>query len=140
VSGVKGDFAKLGAMQQSLRNLVNVPSRAAGPAADGITKELRREYRAGTDPYGKPWAPLAPSTIARGRRNPPLTATRAMAGSTVAKTLPGAGIGLVADFPAAVHQNSRRARLPQRHVFPVGVLPARWREVIERAIRKAFRA
>lgn len=139
MSGVKGDWAALGAMKQSLRKLADVPSRAAAPAAANITKELQKEYRQGTDPYGRPWAPLKPSTIARGRRNPPLTDRGKMKRSTKAEPLPGAGIAIVADFPAIVHQNSTRATLAQRHIFPVGVLPATWRDAIERAIKKAFR-
>jgi hypothetical protein len=129
-----GDFAGLGGLEAALRRMATVPARAAKRAAANLQELVDTEYDVGTGPYGAPWAPLAPSTVARGRHAPPLTDTGAMRASTVVAPTRGAGVSITFGAPYAVYHHTGTSRMPARPVAPVGAaFPRSW----ERAIREA---
>jgi hypothetical protein len=76
----------------TLRALAEVPSRAAKAASESIATLILDGFDAGTDPYGRPWAPLRPYTLAKGRFPPPLTDSGAMRDSVDVRPTAGAGI------------------------------------------------
>jgi hypothetical protein len=88
----------------------------AQAAAPRIRQAIDQQFATGTDPKGSPWAPLAPSTIARGRGNPPLTDTGAMR-SSVAVTTDSGQIEVTIDEPAQYHQTGT-SYMPQRAILP----------------------
>lgn len=123
----------LAGLRRTLGQLAKVPSQASQAVATELTKLLQQEYAAGTDPYGKQWAALKPSTLARGRRPPPLDATGRMKSSTKAVPLSGGGVGLVADSPANFHQSGTR-KMAKRMILPDKGLPAAWKQAIDTAV------
>lgn len=122
-----------------INSLAGVPSRAAPQAARAIRRLITRQFNTGTDPFGRGWAPLAASTIARGRRAPPLTDTRRMRRGIRVNLLRPSGIGItVPDPPSRFHQFGTR-KMPRRAILPLrATLPKSWAAAIERAVRDEF--
>lgn len=112
-----GDFQRLARTTEALRELQEVIPRAEETIASGMEAELAQEFAAGTDPYGSPWAPLAPATVAKGRSAPPLTASGRMAASAQARAARD-GVAVTIDPPAQFHQG-KRPMLPDRGDAPV---------------------
>jgi hypothetical protein len=140
-----GDITKLDNIARSLRALASVPSRAATPIAEGITKLLQKEFRAGTNPYGQAWRSLAKATIDKGRHPPPLTDTGDARDATRAYAKQGAGVAIFLPSPLNFHQtgyrNARTGRkVGPRAVLPNKGLPASWKMLIDKEVRKAFRS
>lgn len=103
MSGVTGDFAGLSAARERVAQLAGAVERTARAAVPKLAEILDEQFRLGLDPSSDPWAPLAPSTVARGRHAPPLTDTGLMhAGATV--TSDGGTITMRLDTPAEHHQ------------------------------------
>lgn len=128
----------LAGLRRALGQLAKVPAQASVEAAAGINRLLKQEYANGTDPYGKAWAPLKPSTIAKGRRPPPLTASGTMRAGTVAKPMPGGGIQLEAPSPANFHQYGTKV-MAKRAILPDKGLPATWKAEIDKAVQAAIK-
>lgn len=130
-------IAKLEYAIQTLGRLAVLPRQLAAAAAPEITRLQRAQYAAGTDPYGSRWKALAKSTLAKGRRAPPLTDTRTMNNSTTTIPLFGALIGLrhfVGTSYAKYHQHFDRAyRIAKREILPTPKrgLPPGWRLVLD---------
>ncbi len=138
----EGDPARVGQLAQRLGDLARVPSRIAARVAEELEAEIQAEFDAGTDPYGRPWKPLAPSTLAGGRHPPPLTDTRAMRDSLHVSPLRTAGVGITIDHPAAPHQTGwegTQGSGPARPILPVGGMPPAWRGILESAAEDEFR-
>lgn len=108
------------------RELQKVPSRLATQAAPIIERMWRKTYRAGQDPYGVKWAPLAPSTVARKGHDTIMVETGQTYRETRVRTLPGAGIGLVTGHKAQWHLEATGNR-PARPVLPLRGIPSPWR-------------
>ena len=138
-------IGKIGKIRQTLGRLAEVPRRAAVIAAPQLTKLLRQQFAEGVDPYGRAWAPLSAATLAKGRRPPPLTATRALRRGTRASVLRAnyAGIHLSLGAPYGYfHQvgfRVGRRRVPARRILPQTGVPSAWRAVVQAAIQKAAR-
>jgi hypothetical protein len=124
-------------MIRVVNELGAVPRKLAVAAAPEITKLMHAQFAEGKDPYGRPWKPLAKSTIARGRRNPPLTATGKLRDGTVAKPMTGGRIGIALRIgaPYGIFHQGGRGRPPQRLIFPQHVMPATWRRVLTEQAR-----
>lgn len=137
--------AAFGKLEKVLERLAYVPRKVAIIAAPQITRELRKEFRAGRDPYGTPWAPLRPSTLAKGRTPPPLTDSDALAGGTKAMVRDGnrAGIHIVlgAKYGYFAQAGFRvgKTKVKPRRILPERGMPAKWREIIVSAARRAVR-
>ena len=133
------DVSKIGQWARQVRALASVPTRAALRAAPGIRDLVENMFASGSDAYGEAWAPLAPSTLARGRRPPPLTDTGAMRGAVGVVPMAGvAGVLVSIPHPAGVHQTGSR-RMPARQLMPSKGLPQSWREVLVDAVTGAVR-
>jgi hypothetical protein len=130
-------IAELGALQANLNKLARVPSRIAATAAQGITIQIHLDTASGLDAYGKPFAPLAVSTLRRGRRQPPMVATGQSLDETRAYPLGGAGIAVVLGGAYKHHVRGYKTR-PSRSVVPErSVLPASWNKRLKAAETKA---
>jgi hypothetical protein len=136
---LSGDFQRLGQLGRNLETLVRVPSRVAGAVAPRIARAIDREFTTGRDPYGRPWAPLRPSTIAKGRKPPPLTHTREMRDGLSVKPMPAAGIAITfaKEIPAIFHQKGTRY-MARREILPTNVLPREWNQILGEESRRAF--
>lgn len=134
-----GDIRKLGLLQANLRRLAEVPATASREVAEQITGRLDAGFSAGTDPYGRGWAPLAPATLRKGRHPPPLTDTRRLRSGTVARPRAGAGVALLTgDAYGGYHQTGTR-HMPARPILPRGSMPATWNAIIRTAVANAAR-
>lgn len=120
----------------NLRTLASVPSRVARRGAVAITNQIHTDTASGLDCYGKPFAPLAVSTLRRGRRPPPMVATGASLDATKARPLSGAGIAIILGG-AYEHHLRKTSNRPARQVVPVRAgLPATWKRRIEAEERR----
>jgi len=136
---VRGDFAALERLAANLAELGQVPSRAAASAADELGAIVQMQFDAGVDPYGDAWAPLAESTIAKGRDEPPLTDSGSMASGIQVRPARGAGIEFTVEAEYAQFHQTGTRNMPARKILPDGdELPPHWDEVIERSVNDAF--
>ena len=137
-------IASLGRLIQTIETLARAPRRVAILAAPELTKLLRIQYLTGTDPYGRPWRALKPSTLAKGRHPPPLTDTKRLRDGTRAMVAPGgrAGIRLKLGAPYGFfHQVGFRVgktKVAPRRILPQFGIPATWRKVLDDASRRAL--
>lgn len=117
-----------------MARLARVPSQTAGRAAPAIAHLIDQEFTTGRDPYGRAWAPLKQSTLAKGRRPPPLTDTGAMRAGVDVKPMQGAGIAITFAnaVPAVFHQGGTR-KMVARPPLPGGTFPATWARALETA-------
>ena len=135
----------LGTLERTLERLRDVPRRAADLAAPQIDAMIQEQFRAGVDPYGRPWAPLRPSTIARGRRPPPLTDTGSLRNGTRAR--PGRGgragvwiqLGAAYGYFAQVGFTVGRTRVPPRRILPQFGMPKAWTFALRQSCSQAAR-
>ncbi len=132
------DFKSLDRLAATLRDLAHIPSQVSTEVSKEISKELTKEYTSGSDPYGKPWAPLKPSTLKKGRHPPPLTDTGRMKSGTKAVPLPGAGVGIVVGAPYGVYHQTGTKNMEARPILPNKGMPAKWREIVKRVAGKAI--
>ncbi len=134
-----GDISRLGGLQRNLNELARVPAATSREVSERLNPMLQQQFATGTDPYGRPWAPLRPSTLKRGRRPPPLTASGKMRRGTKAFPLPGAGVGFTVPFPGNIHQGGS-VNMQARPILPRGGrLPASWGLVIRESARAQVR-
>ena len=141
VSAWAGDISELGDLADNLNRLAGIPSQATRDAARGIKRAIDDEFRAGLDPYGKPWTPLQESTIQKKGSSAILIETEAMRKGIKVRPMPGAGIAITSDAEyLGFHQGqgSPRAHVPPRHVLPEGELPDTWERAIADALDNAF--
>jgi len=129
------DFPLLAA---TIRGLLTIPSSASREAAAGIKNQIDLDTSSGLDCYGKPFAPLAASTIAKGREPPPMIATGGSLDQTTVKPSPGAGVNVQLGGHYEHHMKATANR-PARRILPVGARPATWNARIKRAVDAAFK-
>lgn len=141
--GWSGDISQIGQLADRMADLANVPSRVAARVSQKLAENIQDEFAAGTDPYGEPWQPLAPATVARGRGAPPLTDTGDMLDSLRVAPLPGAGVSITIAHPAAPHQtgwSGDKSIGPARPILPAGEsFPELWEEILTKAAEDEFR-
>jgi phage gpG-like protein len=123
-----------------LAELEWIPSRIASEVAGAINESIADQFSAGHDPYGKPWAPLLPSTVRRkGGDRRILRRTDVLSSETVAKPTSGAGIEISSVDYGQFHQTGTK-RMVARKILPDGAeLPATWSKAIEEATERAFK-
>lgn len=132
-------IAAMNSVARSLRELSKVPAQAAREASDNLDEVMRDQFGSETDPYGKPWAPLAESTVQRKHGDARiLRDSDYMLDSLRVAPMSGAGISVTLDPPyTAFHQVGTR-NMPARRLLPVAALPATWRAAIQSALDKSF--
>jgi phage gpG-like protein len=134
--GLTGDLKSMGRLQSNLGRLASVPAQIAADASESIAELIQGEFDNGNDPYGRPWAPLAERTLAKGRTPPPLTDTHAMRESVDVRPMAGAGIAITMDDPAGIHQTGARRGawvMPARPILPAEAFPKTWRQALDDA-------
>lgn len=115
---VTGDFDKLLTLSLVLETIQEVQARASELGAQNVQAQLEHQYETGTDPRGNAWAILAPSTLARGRHDPPLTDTRHMRSASLA--LKG-----VKGISVTINRPGKQPAVPVFHQFGTVKMPAR---------------
>lgn len=121
----------------NLSKLARIPSRIATRAAASLTIQVHQDTASGLDCYGKPFADLAASTLAKGRRPPPMIDTGASLDATRFRPLGGAGIGMEIGGAYQYHLRASGTR-PARQVAPVRAgIPATWNARIRREGQRA---
>lgn len=149
---IRGDamlgIHEIGRLQETIRRLSDLPRATAEEAQEPINRLLQEQFRNGTDPYGRPWAPVKASTLElrKESRDPtPLTDTRDLRDGTTVEVRAGGRAGLVIKLGAAYgyfHQVGFRAgktNVPPRRVLPQFGLPASWRLALRQAAQRAAR-
>jgi hypothetical protein len=109
-------------------------------ASPTIQAAIESEYANGRDPYGTPWKPLKPATIAKGRHAPPLTDMGLMRARTrVTPRLGRPGIRItLPERPGAFHQTGTR-HMVARQVLPFRGMPRIWADALRRASVQAMK-
>lgn len=133
--GNAATFAGLGLVKATLNRLARLPSVVSPDVAQAINDKLADQAVDGTDAYSRSHAPLAPSTLAKGRTPPPLWDTGESWAATRARPLSGAGIGITLGGHLSRHMRPGKGR-PARPVLPRGALPPAWRLAIQAAIER----
>lgn len=123
------DLSTLTRVRNALRALARVPARMARDGADAINERLRAQATAGTDPYGRPHAPLKRPRVS-GRAGPPLVDSGDSYALTKAKPLSGAGIGITLGGHLKWHMDPTANR-PRRAALPLSGMPATWKRALE---------
>ena len=139
MSSFDSAYGTLKQLQRGLQQLpMAVRNRVSVAVKDEINLLLGEQFDAGMDPSGRPWAPLAASTIRRGRHAPPLTDTGRMRAHVRAVRV-GTNVAIDSDLPAAFHQRGN-PRLPRRQIWPEESegLPDRYENRIALAANTAF--
>lgn len=142
--------AAMDKLESVLQGMSSLSHRVAIDAAPKISALLFEQFKTGRNPYGQPWAPLAASTLARGRRPPPLTDTRKLRDGCIATARPG-GISIRMGRPEwYFHQvgfrvwsgrgKARHAvKVPAREILPSKGWPRRWLAAINESAAKVAR-
>lgn len=137
--GFRGDLDGLRKLAANMRKLAKVPSRASRAASEKIAEAIQEQFDAGVDPYGEPWAPLAPSTLERKRGPGILDETGAMRESIEVSPMAGAGIKVTVGTDYAQFHQTGTSRMPARKILPdESGLPDTWERAIEDAVDEAF--
>lgn len=130
--------AALRDIRKTIEELAYLPHKLAVVAAPDITRSLQLQFATGTDPYGRPWAPLKPSTL-RKHGPPPLTDTGRLKSGTFARAGRGGILIEVGASYGAFHQVGFRrgkTRVPARKILPSRGMPAAWRTILDRRARE----
>jgi hypothetical protein len=122
----------------ALSRLAHVPSQVAPVVARGIKRQIGKDFDAGRDPYGRAWKPLAESTKARGRHDPPLTDTRKGRRSIRVFATQGAGVQLTVGT-GYMWRHQDGVGPPVRRFVPIGTLPKTYREIWQKALTAQVR-
>lgn len=125
--------AALKSVERALRQLSQVPSRAAGPASTSIAELIQQEFASGTDPYGKAWRPLKKSTVRRKGNSRPNIDTNDLRDSIDVRPMSGAGVQITLGVDYAAFVQLARPVLPTRG------LPKSWASAIAKATDNAKR-
>ena len=125
----------------SLRNALRRASRKLSDprdlmqdAAQFAVERLEETYTAENDPYGVPWAPLAPSTL-RQKAGSAILIEKGSLNASLGYNLLGsqaAEIGYV-DYKAKWHQDGT-SKMPARPIVPDDGLPSEWEPRLETLI------
>lgn len=121
---------------RALRDLAKVPSRVSAAYAERLRQELDKQFAQGKDPYGRPWAPLKPATLKKGRFPPPLTDSGHMSRNITVLPMQGAGVRLVSTVDYSRYHQEGTDNMSARPFFPTGVLPANWRKILDEELQK----
>jgi hypothetical protein len=123
---------------QHMLEFPKLMSQSTTDAADLIDDVIQEDFDAGVNPYGEPWAPLRPATLAKGRTPPPLTDEGLLRAVNV-EPLQGAGLKIEFDEDYAVYHQTGTSRMAQRLILPEESrgLPERWNDAVVEAMNNA---
>lgn len=127
---VSSALTELPLLSANLRRLAGVRSQFARRGAQRLTILVQINTAQGLDAYSKPFAPLAVSTLRRGRRPPPMVHTGRSLDETRFTPLSGAGIAMVIGGAYKYHLKRSGSR-PSRAVAPERAgMPAKWTQTL----------
>ena len=140
MADLDGCLKWMGKLSRTLAELDALPRKVAVSVAPTITRELQRQFKQGTDPYGRKWRRLANGKPSR------LTETGKLKHGTRAGAMPGkrAGLRIIVGRMGdrgrnpIVHQTGT-VNMPARKILPERGMPAAWRQAIKREMAKAVR-
>jgi hypothetical protein len=140
-------IASIGRLSHVLDKLIELPRKLAAEVKPDIDRLLQQQFKDGVDPYGRPWAPLRPATLALGRRPPPLTDSRVLRDGTQVVLGRGNSAGLRIHLGAPYgffHQTGYRnvrtgRRVPPRRVLPQQGIPQSWSRALRAAATRLAR-
>ncbi|MEI8257394.1 MAG: hypothetical protein WCJ30_17095 [Deltaproteobacteria bacterium] len=128
----------IGQIRASLAKLASVPARAAKDVAEKIDQKLLDSFTNECDAYGRPWAPLAHSTVKRKNGNSVIMyRTGASMAATHAVAARGAGVRISTGPNMAYHLGPSGTR-PARPILPIYGMPASWNAAIKSAVDAAY--
>jgi phage gpG-like protein len=114
--GLKG-LRGITKVREAVLKLPRFMSRASTDAADLLEDSIEHQFDTGTDPFGGPWAPLAASTMRRGRTPPPLTDEGLLRAVHVVP-LQSAGVLVEFDEEYASFHQTGTSKMPKRQLAP----------------------
>lgn len=123
---ITGDFAIFGKLKAMIGRLEQVPKKMAAPLARKLDARFQKQFDTGTDAYGKPWAPLAVSTIRRKGGDARILIRTGMSRAVSYVASLGGGVRFTIGGALKWHMQPSRNR-PARPVLPIHGLPATWR-------------
>jgi hypothetical protein len=137
---LRGDYGGLEAVFHTLQSFPGMLDELALEGSIEIFEAIDSLFTLGSDPYGKPWAQLAPATLAKGRAMPPLTDTGRMRES-LRVNVGVRSIVATVDDPAGYHQEGTRY-MPARPILPNDAqgLPDAWRAALSEAAQRILAA
>lgn len=112
-----------------LRIVAKLPEEALPKVASAIGKQIDKQIHAGTDPYGKPWAPRK----ADGSK-PLQDVGKHIRVGIVGRTMI---VRLMTRHAVLHHFGNARGRV-KRQIIPSKTLPDTWAVIIEREVEKQF--
>jgi hypothetical protein len=118
----------------AIRALTHVPSRASRGAATTIGRLIDRQFETGTDPYGRRWKALKPSTIKRKGHAQIGVDSHRMRDSIDVRPMSGAGVQITVGPDYAAYFAKRRP------LFPTHGLPRAWRNAVTDALTQEAKA
>lgn len=123
-------LAQMGRLSKILAELDQLSRRVATRVVEPLSTEITREFRTGTDPYGRKWARLANGEPSY------LTDTWKLRDGTRAALMPGGrkGVRIVIGASYGKFHQLGTNRMPARKILPERGMPERWRQIIKRAI------
>ncbi len=138
MSDWNGSLDKLGKLMTNLSKLASVPSRASGSVAAEIARLIDQQFASGTDPNGRPWAKLMPSTVKRKRGNTRiLVRTGDMRKGVRVTPMSGGGVSITLAGYGGFHQSGTK-NMVIRMILPGATFPKTWRIAIEKSVRDAY--
>ena len=125
--GLSGDWQVFGKLKALVGRLEQVRPSVARKLAPRLDRRLQACFDAGTDPYGKPWAPLKPSTLVRKGGDARILIRTGMSRALTYVAALGQGVGITIGGALGWHMNPTAHRVA-RPILPVHGLPATWRQ------------
>jgi len=120
--------AAMQSVARAIRELSRVPARASRGASESIAALIQRQFDTGTDPYGRAWKPLKPSTIKKKGHARILIDKEKLRKGIDVRPMSGAGVQITIDADYAKYHQGTRPILPNRG------LPATWKAAITGAL------
>jgi len=123
-------------MREALERIARVPEVASRLLAPVLTTYAREQFAASHDPYGRPWAKLAPATVRKKGHDRILIDTGETAATIQAVPWGSRSVAGVRIRTMGWHQYPTAHR-PARPILPTGPLPPRWAAAARDALREA---
>jgi phage gpG-like protein len=160
---MKGDFAGLARLQAKIKSLATKDTQIqmANVIGAAALSELQMGFRASTDPYGRPWAPLklragGKPLLDTGRLRSSFSYQPKRGGFTIGTNFIGANVhqygatitpkrGKFLRFKGKIHGRTRRTTgfifaksvtIPRRQMVPEGNLGERWSKAFDGAAER----
>lgn len=124
--GLSGDWQVFGRLKALIGRMEQIPKATARKLAPKIDARIQACFDNGRDPYGKPWAPLKPSTIVRKKGDARILIRTGMSRAlTYVANLAPEGVRITIGGALGWHMNPAKHRVA-RPILPIHGLPKTW--------------